>query len=158
MKARNVSVLLLITLSAGIALGRSSAAVPHVLASHPPAASPYARFVGHWFHHGGGLVVHGNGAAFYSYRTYVFCTAQLTTTCDKQVGNTIFDGGFSTITLHRVAGDKAFGSMDNSAYSWQVGTSVTLVLSPNDTLMLREAGTAATILCGPHAPAEVCGA
>jgi hypothetical protein len=72
--------------------------------------------------------------------------------------NTIYGGGFSIVTLNHSSGNKAYGHMDNSAFSWQVGTTVTLVAKPNDTLMLYEAGAAPTVLCGPKAPSGICGA
>jgi hypothetical protein len=158
MKRWTVSFVVFLALSLGLLIGRSSRSVPTAIASHSPATSPYARFLGRWFHHGGGLIIYRNGHAFYSYRTYVFCTPQVTTACDKQAKNTIIDGGFSRFTLHRTRGNKAYGSMDNSSYSWQVGTTVTLVAMPNDTLVLHEAGTAPTTVCGSKAPVGYCGA
>jgi hypothetical protein len=158
MKRQTVSVLIFLALSSGLLIGRSSLGLPSAIASHAPATSPYARFLGNWFHHGGGLVIGRNGHGFYSYRTYVFCTAQVTTACDKRAKNLIYGGGFSRFTLHRTVANKAYGSMDNSAFSWQVGTTVTLVAKPNDTLILHEAGIGPTTLCGLKAPAGYCGA
>jgi hypothetical protein len=158
MKPRHLMLVVFLSVLSGLVLGRSSGSLPIASAAHTPAASPYARFLGSWFHHGGSLTIGRNGHGFYSYRTYVFCTAHLTTTCDKETKNVIYDGGFSRFTLHRTVGNKAYGSMDNSAYSWQVGTTVTLVAKPNDTLVLYEAGAAPTTVCGSKAPAGFCGA
>ena len=158
MKRRSLSIVVFLALASGLLIGRSSVNLSTAVASHAPAASPYARFLGSWFHHGGGLVIRRNGHGFYSYRTYVFCTAQVLTACDKQAKNLIFGGGFSRFALHRTVANKAYGSMDDSAFSWQVGTTITLIAMPNDTLVLYEAGTAPTTLCGSKAPAGYCGA
>jgi hypothetical protein len=158
MKRQHFILIVFLSVSGGFLLGRAGGSLPIASAAHTPAASPYAQFLGSWFHHGGGLTISRNGHGFYSYRTYVFCTPRLTTTCDKEAKNVIYDGGFSRFTLHRTVGNKAYGSMDNSAFSWQVGTTVTLVAKPNDTLVLYEAGTAPTTLCGSKAPAGFCGA
>jgi hypothetical protein len=158
MKRRTVSLLVFLALVSGTVIGRDSVSLSTAIASHSPATSPYAPFLGPWFHHGGGVVVYSNGYALYSYRTYVFCTGNRVTACDKLTKHYIFNGGFSTFTLHRSVGNKAYGSINNSAFSWQVGTSVTLVAMPNDTLVLHEAGTAPAVLCGSKAPAGNCGA
>jgi hypothetical protein len=158
MRRRTVSSIVFLALLSGIVIGRNGVGLSIALASHSHDSSPYTQFVGRWFQHGGDLVVYRNGYAFYSYRTYVFCSGQVVTACDKQAKNTIFGGGFSALTLHRSVGNKAYGSMNNSAFSWQVGTAVTLVAMPNDTLVLHEAGTAPIVLCGSKAPAGHCGA
>lgn len=158
MRRRTVSSIVFLALVSGVVIGRNGVGLSTALASRSRDSSPYTQFVGRWFQHGGDLVVYRNGYAFYSYRTYVFCTGQVVTACDKQTKNTIFGGGFSALTLHRSVGNKAYGSMNNSAFSWQVGTAVTLVAMPNDTLVLHEVGTAPIVLCGSKAPAGRCGA
>ncbi len=158
MKRRTVSILVVLALTLGLLVGRFSVGLPTAVASHSSAGSPYAPFVGTWYHHGGGLVLSSNGRGFYTYRTYVDCTARIVTACDKGFKNLIFDGGFSEFTLNRTIGNKAYGTMNSSAYSWQVKTTVTLVAKPNHTLILYEAATPATTLCGPKAPAGLCGA
>jgi hypothetical protein len=158
MKRRSVVLIAFLALSSDLSIGHSTLGLSSAIASGPAAASPYARFVGRWFHHGGSLKVEQNGHAAYSYRLYVFCNQQRLTTCDKLANNTIYDGGFSVFTLHHSVGNKAHGSMNNSSFSWQVGTTVTLVAKPNDTLVLYEAATAPTTFCGPQAPPGFCGA
>jgi hypothetical protein len=158
MKRRSALLIGFAILSSSLLIGRSTFRLPVAVASRPPATSPYARFVGGWFHHGGALSIHSNGHALYTYRLYVDCTTQRITACDKLTHNTIYGGGFSVFTLHRAGGNKAYGSMDNSVYSWQVGTTVTLVARPNDTLVLYEAGTTPITVCGARAPVGYCGA
>lgn len=158
MKRRTVSLIVFLSLSSGLIVGRDTLGLPTAVASRASAPSSYARFVGSWFHHGADLVVHSNGRGTYSYRTYVFCSNHVVTDCDKQTKNAIFAGGFSKFSLRRTAGNTARGIVDNSAYSWQVGTTVTVVARPNDTLVFYQAGTSATIVCGPNAPAGFCGA
>ena len=158
MKRRSMVLIAILALTSGLAVGRSTLGLPTASAAVPLAASPYARFMGGWFHHGGSLKIQANGHAMYSYRVYVFCNQQRTTACDKLANNTIYAGGFSVFALHHTVGNKANGVMNNSSFSWQVGTPVTLVAKPNDTLVLYEAGTAPTVLCGPKAPAGLCGA
>lgn len=158
MKRRSMALITFLALASGLAIGHSLFGLPTASASGPSAATSYSRFVGRWFHHGGSLKIYPNGHAAYSYRLYVFCSRQRMTTCDKLANNTIYAGGFSAFTLHHRVGNKAYGSMDNSSFSWQVGTTVTLVARPNDTLTLYEAGTAPTVVCGPKAPPGFCGA
>jgi hypothetical protein len=147
-----------LALLAGIAIGQVSgttlrgfAAVPH--------SSPYSLFVGRWFVHGGVMTVAPSGRAAFRYRTYVNCTSTRRTACDNFVSSTIYPGGFTDFSLGRVTGRRARGTVSNSAYSWQVGTAVTLLFHPKkDTVALKLAGTGTTTLCGPHAPPTTCGA
>ena len=158
MKTRALICSALLFLSVG-ALGASAGPRSTVaLAARPVAASPYARFVGRWFHHGGSLTVTRNGHGMYTFRTYVFCHGGRLTACDKVIKNTILAGGFTRFTLHRSVVSTAFGTVTDSVYSWQVGTRVRLSAKSDDTLVLRALGMPAIVLCGPRASAAVCGA
>lgn len=158
MKQRSMGLVAFPALVAGLVIGHATFNLPMASASGPAATSRYAPFTGRWFHHGGSLRVQRTGHATYSYRLYVFCNRQRVTTCDKLANNTIYSGGFSVFKLNHRVGNKADGTVNNSSFSWQVGTQVTLVAKPNDTLVLHEAGTAPVVLCGPKAPAGFCGA
>lgn len=147
-----------LALLAGIAIGQVSGTTLRGFAA-VPQSSPYSLFAGRWFVHGGVMTVQPSGHAVFRYRTYVNCTSTRLTACDKFVSSTIYPGGFAKFSLGRATGSQARGTVSNSAYSWQVGTAVTLVFHPKkDTVALKLAGTGTTTLCGPHAPPATCGA
>jgi hypothetical protein len=52
-----------------------------------------AGFIGEWDGHARSLVVRSDGSVAIDFRTYVTCTAKITTGCDQVVGNAIRDGG-----------------------------------------------------------------
>jgi hypothetical protein len=153
---RRASVVL--ALLVGVAIGQVSGAIPRGFAA-APQSSPYSQFVGRWFVHGGVMTVAPSGRMVFRYRTYVNCTSTRLTACDKFVSSTIYPGGFAIASLYHVTGRQAQGTVSNSAYSWQVGTGLTLVFHPKkDTVALKLAGAGTTTLCGPHAPPTTCGA
>lgn len=117
----------------------------------------FGTFIGSWVGHGRGLQVSHNGYGTEHFRTYVNCNNTQTTNCDMFTHESIYDGGFLSFTLNRVAANKAFGTINNSGYSWLIGTKVTLVRTSHDTITIRAlAGYGA--FCGPNAPVGYCGA
>lgn len=68
-------------------------------ATPPPpsrAGALPAGFVGAWYGHGRSLVVRPDGGVSVDFRTYVQCTATVTTGCDRIVGSVLHDGGHVT--------------------------------------------------------------
>jgi hypothetical protein len=103
--------------------------------------------------------VDADGHGILHFRTYVNCTQAIVTDCDRFQGNSIYGGGFAVFYLWKVAGSKAYGTVTNSGYSYQVGTTVTLVRNPNDTLTVYTVGPLSPVKgCGPQAPPGTCGA
>lgn len=97
--------------SSNVASSTSAAAVPPSASgstgSSPatPVATPStvgvplttpAGFVGSWYGHGRALVVTADGTVTMTFRTYVNCTATVTTGCDQITGSVIHDGGHVT--------------------------------------------------------------
>lgn len=121
------------------------------------AHQPFSGFAGNWVMHGGGLRVSENGAGIEHFRTYTNCNQQITTNCDTLVHNSIYAGGFLSFTLNRTSGHKAFGTVNNSGYSWVVGTKITLVGTGQDSINVF-ALVGGKRVCGPKAPAGYCGA
>lgn len=154
---RRVSLLCVVMLTAGMIIGRASVALPASARASTGAPSPFARFAGSWLHHGGLLYVSGDGKGVHRFRTYVNCTTNRLTACDKFLGSAIYDGGYVAFSLTRVSGNRATGTITVSSFSWQIGQPFTLVLKPNDTMQVREPGYPATV-CGSRAPAGACGA
>jgi hypothetical protein len=146
---------LVITLALAVAflVGRES--VGHEAAAQ--RAPAFARFAFSGYHHDGLLVIDANGHGIEQYRPYINCTATILTACDKILGNKIFTGGFVRFTLKRIVGNKAYGTIEDSSLSWEVGATVTAVLKSNDTMTIYTPGTSYAN-CGPRAPAGYCGA
>ena len=72
----------------------SSPATP--AATPPTAGVPLttpAGVLGSWHGHGRALVVSADGTVTMNFRTYVNCTATVTTGCDQITGSAIHDGG-----------------------------------------------------------------
>lgn len=134
-----------------------------VLISHNPfsiagaTSEKYGQFTGAWSHHDGRISVQANGYGVDHFRTFVQCTANVTTNCDEWKGNVIYAGGFTAFTLNRVVGNKAYGSVYNASASWLVGVKVTLVRHTNDTVTLL-APSGSETGCDSKASAESCGA
>ncbi|HEX6509108.1 MAG TPA: hypothetical protein VF221_15880 [Chloroflexota bacterium] len=129
------------------------------VAAHSQTA-PFARFAGSWSTHGGVLQIGPRGRGHYQMRTYVNCTATILTDCDRFKGQIIYDGGFATFTLTRVAGNTAFGKITNSSTSWEINTPLSFRLTTKDALV---GGGASDLVngrrfCGPRAPVGFCGA
>ncbi len=117
----------------------------------------FAVVSGDWFGHGRDIFVGLNGQGTAHFRTYTDCTQTVTTNCDMVANNLIYPGGYFTFALNRVAGNKAFGSITTSGYSWMIGTRITIAKNANDTVhvyVLRGYG----VYCGSNAPAGFCGA
>lgn len=62
-------------------------------AGSPSTGGTPAGFIGRWYGHGRLLTVAPDGAVHLDFRTYVWCTATVTTGCDRMSGNVIHDGG-----------------------------------------------------------------
>lgn len=128
---------------------------PSVLASSPRLSFDVVS--GNWFGHGRDIYVAANGQGIAHFRTYADCSRTVTTNCDMFARNSIYPGGYFSFTLNHVSGNKAFGSISNSGYSWMIGTSITIARNANDSVhvyVLRGYG----VYCGSNAPVGYCGA
>jgi hypothetical protein len=130
--------------SVGAAAARVNPAVP-------------ARFIGTWQTHGGLLKIFRNGNGVDHLRTYVFCSQTRLTACDRIVKSTIYAGGYENFHITGVQGSVATAGIRDSAFSWEVGTTVRIVLGKNDTINVH-LPSGVVRFCGPNAPAGACGA
>jgi hypothetical protein len=123
------------------------------IAGSPPPGTPFAQFVGDWDHVGGNglLSIQPNGHGIDHFRTYLQCDGTgHVTDCDKTIGRTVYPGGFIAMTLNKVYGNQAFGTIGNASSSWEVGTRVQLVIGKNDILTIQDAA-GSTRTCGVRA-------
>jgi hypothetical protein len=81
----------------------ASDGAPTVASSTPTTPAPVSTavttpvgFVGTWTGHGRHLEVSSAGQVTITFRTYVDCTATVTTGCDQITGSSIHDGGHAT--------------------------------------------------------------
>lgn len=127
----------------------------------PRTSTTPAGFVGTWFGHSRKLVVRSDGAVNLDFRTYVPCSATVTTGCDRTVGNVIHDGG------------QVSGRVVNVLNATTVQVAVTSTSVPrefaigtyrlghdlgHDALAFLGGGFKGVAFCGPRAPAGWCGA
>jgi hypothetical protein len=143
------------------ATGGPSTVVVTVSPIRPGTVDVPAGFVGTWYGHGRALTVGATGAITLEFRTYVDCTATVTTGCDRVEGNTISDGGHVTGQVSQVI---------NRTTVWVTLTSTTAPSElPRGTYRLgRDLQHGAVALfagqwsqapfCGPDAPSGYCGA
>jgi hypothetical protein len=121
------------------------------------AAPPFTRFAGTWSHHGGFIYIDPTGRGSDSFRTYINCSTQRQTACDRFLGNTIYPGGYLRFRLTKIGGNVASGYVTGSAYSWQMATPVKITRRANDTILVKVPGFTESG-CGSQAPAGACGA
>lgn len=129
-----------------------------VRAEHQMSSTPYGQFVGTWTHHDGETLVQPNGYGTEHYRTFMPCTQNRTTACDRVIKNAIYAGGFIAFRLMQTRGNVAYGSVFNSSASWQVGTRLSLTLHPDGTLHMQAVGYIAISCNVPAAAKGRCGA
>jgi hypothetical protein len=148
---------LILALGAGFALGRVSLPIGAGAAPALGRAAIPVAFVGSWETHGGLLDISTNGVGSDHLRTYINCTTTRQTACDRVVGNGIYPGQYDRFKITRVQGTTAVANVTDSAYSWRVGTRITITRGTNDTLTIHMPDGAFRY-CGPKAPAGTCGA
>lgn len=159
MRRRNGVLVGVLAVFLAFSLGRISAGVAVSHAAHTGAASTYARFAGNWYHHSSGLTLTQDGHGVEHFRTYVDCTANRLTACDRWIGNTIYGGGFVAFYLWKVKGPSVIGSVTASAYSWQIGTQVTITPRANPNIMdVRFVGRSYPACRGTAITTGACGA
>lgn len=141
----------------GVALGIISVVAWQQRPTHGQAAPAFGRFAGTWEHHGGFIHISPAGIGSDTFRTYINCTANRQTACDRGIGNTIYPGGYLRFRLTTVSGSVASGYVTGSAFSWQMETPVKVTLRAKDTITLKVPGMVEPG-CGPRAPAGACGA
>ena len=132
-------------------------------AASTPAGSPVvpSDFVGTWYGHGRTLTVTAGGAFDVVYRTYVNCTATVTTDCDKTVGNEIEDGGRITAQLATVVNPTTVTvTVTARTASSQVPLGPVRVGfdQGHDAIALFAGSWASAPFCGPSSPGSYCGA
>jgi hypothetical protein len=144
-------------LAVPLALGLS---LRHAAATHDRVGA-YALFAGSWYHHGFSLQVTAEGTVVATYRLYSWCGATQRFGCDRLAGNQIYAGGLWVASLQKPSGGTASGLIGASADTSLDATTIVLLRRPHDVLLLTwgPAGHRMhTALCGPQAPASVCGA
>lgn len=118
-------------------------------------------FVGSWYGHGRALVVRSDGTVTLDFRTYVNCTATVTTGCDRITGNVLYDGGHVTGKISQVINA-------NTVVVTVTSTSVpsTIANGPmrlghdlaHHALAPLDGGFKGVPFCGSGAPTDYCGA
>lgn len=118
-------------------------------------------FVGSWYGHGRSLVVRSDGSVTLVFRTYVNCTATVTTGCDRITGNVLYDGGQVTGKISQIINA-------NTVIVSVTSTSVPSTI-PDGPMRLGhdlarhalaplDGGFKGVPFCGPGAPSNYCGA
>jgi hypothetical protein len=154
---RSIVVGLALSVCAGFWAGRLSVAPSAGAASLRAPLSVPAGFVGTWQMHGGSLTINGNGLGVNHFRTYVFCTQTRLTACDRVIKSTIYAGGYDNFQITRAQGKSAQAGITDSAYSWEVGTSLKITLGKQDTITMH-LPSGNVLFCGPSTPVGTCGA
>ena len=154
---RSIAVGLTLSVCAGFWVGRLSVAPSAGASSVRAPLTVPAGFVGTWQAHGGLLTINGNGLGVSHFRTYVFCTQTRLTACDRVVKSTIYTGGYDNFQITRAQGSSAQAGITDSAFSWEVGTSLKITLGKQDTITMHLA-SGNVRFCGPSTPVGTCGA
>ncbi|GCE13117.1 hypothetical protein [Tengunoibacter tsumagoiensis] len=123
------------------------------------AAGPdFGSLAGSWVQHGAGLTVFANGHANYVARVYTWCGPGVAPPCDSFQGNTIISGNQEQYQFTHLDNGKAYGKVISSTVGHQ-GADVMLEKTPQDTVTLHASFfPIPNVLCGPRAPADLCGA
>jgi hypothetical protein len=116
--------------AAGAVLGAILASGSLVRANSGHSTTPYAAFAGDWYHHGALLHLDAQGHGYERFRVYQQCTQTIQTACDYWVGNAIYTGGYVAFWLAKLSGNVATGYVTNGAFSWQIGTQMTMTMNP----------------------------
>jgi hypothetical protein len=154
---KSVAVGLALAVGAGFWVGRVSVAPSAGAASGRASLALPARFVGSWQTHGGLLTIDGTGKGVDHLRTYVFCNQNRLTACDRIVKSTIYAGGYDNFQITRAQGTSAQAGITDSAFSWEVGTSLRITLGAKDTITMH-LPNGNVRFCGPNALVGTCGA
>ncbi|MFN2560023.1 MAG: hypothetical protein ABR571_01840 [Jatrophihabitans sp.] len=120
-----------------------------------------AGFVGTWTGHGRQLVVSPTGRVTISFRTYVDCTATVTTGCDQITGSGIHDGGHVTGHITAVLNPTTVIVTVTSSTVTSAVPLAPIRLGHDLThhAVAAFAGAFAGVpFCGPGAPSGYCGA
>lgn len=127
------------------------------VASAQGAGSRFSRFAGLWVAHSASLRFSQNGWATFNERTYRWCGHGEVSPCDSIDAHGVIRPGYQEhIHFSSVAGSVAFGTIVASNLH-PPGLAVAVELLPMDTLLYKSRRTIA-LLCGPAAPAGMCGA
>lgn len=136
----------------------SSPSAPSSVSAPPTMPSD---FVGTWFGHGRSLTITASGALTMTYRTYVNCSATVTTGCDQTVNNQIHDGGAVTAHLTQVVNPTTVmvAITASSAPSLvPIGSARLGFDQTHDAVALFTGDWANAPFCGTHSPSGYCGA
>jgi hypothetical protein len=152
-----IGIALVIGMCAGLILGRVFAPSDAGASPQPTRPAIPVRFVGTWQTHGGILNINASGVGTDHLRTYVNCTTNRMTACDKFIKNEIYPGQYDTFHITTVTGNTAKAGITDSAYSWRVGTQITILLKPHGIVQVQMPDGAFRY-CGSNSPAGACGA
>jgi hypothetical protein len=135
-----------------------ASATPEAAASSTPLppetpTPDFGPFAEDWGRHGFGMTVTMNGEATATWRVYKWCSDDPTPPCDDMTDSEITSGGHATIVFDRVAGETAYGWVQESTDEATLSGNVSLTLQAYDMASLGYVDRPETepiVLCGPN--------
>jgi len=120
----------------------------------PPTPPDFSPFLGSWGRHGFGIAVTASGEATATWRVYKWCSDDPTPPCDDMTDSEITSGGRATIVFDRVAGETAYGWVEESTEEEVLSGRIALTLQPYGMALLEPIGNELydyeIPLCGPN--------
>lgn len=151
---------LFLLLCSGSSVAYAMPRLDHSQSATATSGNSFGKFAGSWMAHGALMLISDDGNVRFVARTYRWCDSNAAQPCDNLKQNRIADGYLEQLALSGTNDGMAHGTVISSNNpSAQPGTTFTLTLGPDNTLVYANQNSTSTLLlCGPAAPAGTCGA